>query len=83
MLAKSLQEIDQDSVANNKYNGLANHIASKDFMEHSSREVRIIVACCIADILRMFAPDAPFGDPEHLKVRTLTKLIFVPPTLKH
>ncbi len=37
-------------------------------LQHSSREVRILLACCLADILRMFAPDAPYGDPEQLKV---------------
>jgi sister chromatid cohesion protein PDS5 len=26
-----------------------------------------LIACCIADILRIFAPDAPYKDPAQIK----------------
>lgn len=31
------------------------------------RDVQLLVACCIADILRIFAPDAPYKEPQHIK----------------
>lgn len=38
------------------------------YMDHPSKDVRCLLACCIADIFRIFAPDAPYTDPEQLKV---------------
>ena len=29
--------------------------------------MQLLVACCIADILRIFAPDAPYKEPQHIK----------------
>ena len=31
------------------------------------RDVQLLVACCIADILRIFAPEAPYKDPQQIK----------------
>ncbi len=31
------------------------------------RDVQLLIACCIADILRIFAPDAPYKDPAQIK----------------
>ena len=31
------------------------------------RDVQLLVACCIADILRIFAPDAPYKEPQQIK----------------
>lgn len=31
------------------------------------RDVQLLVACCIADILRIFAPEAPYRDPQQIK----------------
>uniref|UniRef100_A0A915HIJ7 Uncharacterized protein n=1 Tax=Romanomermis culicivorax TaxID=13658 RepID=A0A915HIJ7_ROMCU len=36
-------------------------------MHNQNAEVKILIACCIAEILRIFAPDAPYGDPHQLK----------------
>lgn len=37
-------------------------------MESNSKEVRILIACCIADVLRVFAPEAPYEEPDQQKV---------------
>ena len=34
---------------------------------HFLRDVQLLVACCIADILRIFAPEAPYKDPAQIK----------------
>uniref|UniRef100_A0A914XK15 Uncharacterized protein n=2 Tax=Plectus sambesii TaxID=2011161 RepID=A0A914XK15_9BILA len=80
LLANALQEADQDAPTADKYKGLAIHLAQPKMLENSSREVRVLLACCIADLFRIFAPDAPYGDPSQLKdvllflIRTLRGL---------
>ena len=32
-----------------------------------NRDVQLLVACCIADILRIFAPEAPYKEPQQIK----------------
>ena len=49
------------------YTPLAIHLADDFFLNHASRDVQLLVACCIADILRIFAPDAPYKDPNQIK----------------
>jgi sister-chromatid-cohesion protein PDS5 len=53
---------------NDQYTGLALHLATDFFLEHHNKDVRLLVACCIADVFRIFAPEAPFRDAAHLKV---------------
>lgn len=48
---------------------LAIHLADEHYLSNSSRDVQLLVACCIADILRIFAPEAPYKDPMQIKVR--------------
>ncbi len=50
------------------YTPLAIHLADEHFLSHQSRDVQLLIACCIADILRIFAPDAPYKDPAQIKV---------------
>lgn len=65
LLARAFQDLGQDD--NNDFKELALYLASEFFMDHSSKDVRLLVACCIADIFRVFAPEAPYTEPEHLK----------------
>ena len=78
VLARAFQDLGQEENAINDYKQLALHLASEFFLEHSSKDVRLLVACCIADIFRVFAPEAPYTEPEQLKVsqrvRTLNRI---------
>uniref|UniRef100_A0A0L8I015 Sister chromatid cohesion protein PDS5 homolog B n=1 Tax=Octopus bimaculoides TaxID=37653 RepID=A0A0L8I015_OCTBM len=65
MLARVFQDMGQDE--NEKYSELALHLATEFFFDHASKDVRLLVACCIADVFRIFAPEAPYRDPDHLK----------------
>ena len=47
---------------------LALHLSDDFFLNHASRDVQLLVACCIADILRIFAPEAPYKDPAQIKL---------------
>lgn len=45
------------------------HIADDFFLSYPSRDVQLLIACCIADVLRVYAPEAPYKDPGQVKVR--------------
>ena len=64
-LAKSLQELKQDT--EEKYTELARFLAKPVFFNHSSKDVRLLIACCMADLFRMHAPDDPFENHELLR----------------
>ncbi|XP_013389020.1 sister chromatid cohesion protein PDS5 homolog B-B-like [Lingula anatina] len=64
-LARAFQDMGQDD--NEKYTELALHLASEFFIDHSSKDVRLLVACCIADVFRIFAPEAPYTNQDQLK----------------
>ena len=36
-------------------------------LNYHFRDVQLLVACCVADILRIFAPEAPYKDPQQIK----------------
>lgn len=65
--AQAFQNMSQDD-DNSRYVGLALHLAGEGFVEHGSKDVRLLVACCIADVFRVFAPEAPYKDPQQLKM---------------
>jgi len=44
---------------------LAEHLADSGLIRHKDRAVRVLAACALANILRLFAPDAPYS-PEQL-----------------
>lgn len=44
-------------------------MASEEFLEHDSKDVKLLVACILADVFRIFAPEHPFGNTQKLKVR--------------
>lgn len=53
--------MDQDHVDRSELIGLADQLAAPGLIKHKDRAVRVLVACCIANILRLFAPDAPYS----------------------
>lgn len=65
LLARAFQDMGQDD--NEQYAGLAVYIASDFYMEHASKDVRLLIACCIADVFRIFAPEAPYKEQDQLK----------------
>jgi sister-chromatid-cohesion protein PDS5 len=47
---------------------LAKYLGSEIFLKHENEDVKLLVACCIADISRVFAPESPYETPDNLKV---------------
>uniref|UniRef100_A0A0A1XF21 Sister chromatid cohesion protein PDS5 homolog B-B n=2 Tax=Zeugodacus cucurbitae TaxID=28588 RepID=A0A0A1XF21_ZEUCU len=66
-LAHALQAMGQDEKHVPDYIQLALMLVDDYFLQHSSRDVQLLVACCIADILRVFAPEAPYKDQDQIK----------------
>lgn len=64
--AQAFQNMGQDD-NNGDYVPLAMQLAQDYFLDHSSKDVRLLIACCIADVFRVYAPDAPYKSPDHLK----------------
>ncbi|XP_013182149.1 PREDICTED: sister chromatid cohesion protein PDS5 homolog B [Papilio xuthus] len=66
-LAHTLQGLGQDEGMYQQYIPLAIHLADEFFLTHPSRDVQLLIACCIADVLRVYAPEAPYKDQEQVK----------------
>lgn len=65
-LAHTLQGLGQDEGMYQQYIPLALHLADEFFLTHPSRDVQLLIACCIADVLRVYAPEAPYKDQEQV-----------------
>ncbi|KAK0710932.1 armadillo-type protein [Lasiosphaeris hirsuta] len=65
-LSKELAEMDQETVDTNSLTKVAKEVASHQLLNHKDKGVRAYTACCVVDILRLCAPDAPFT-PSQLK----------------
>lgn len=66
----------QDTGIYQQYIPLALHLADDFFLQHQSKDVQLLIACCIADVLRVYAPEAPYKDPEQIKVSLDTFINF-------
>lgn len=71
-LANELSDMDQETADEGPINKIAKEVASHQLLSHKDKGVRAYVACCIVDILRICAPNAPFT-PSQLKVRSSTR----------
>ncbi|EDW47482.1 sister chromatid cohesion protein PDS5 homolog B [Drosophila sechellia] len=66
-LANVLQTMDQDDNLYQQYIPLALHLLDDFFMQHPSRDVQLLIACCVADVLRVYAPEAPYKEQDQIK----------------
>jgi len=68
-LHKSLQSLSQDM--SDRPSGLqstAAQLVSEKMLKHQDKDVRLLAVCCIVDIFRVYAPEAPYGDNEMVTV---------------
>lgn len=66
-LSKELGEMDQDYVNTDSLAKVAKDIASHQLLNHKDKGVRAYTACCVVDILKLCAPNAPYTQSQ-LKV---------------
>lgn len=67
-LSKEMNDMEQEEVDRESLRRAANDLVSPNLMAHKDQGVRAWAACCLVDILRLYAPDAPYTGPQ-LKVR--------------
>lgn len=63
-LHTELAEMDQDLVDTNSLNVVRKALVSTSIQHHKDQGVKAYAACCLADILRLYAPDAPYTQAE-------------------
>ncbi|GJQ10231.1 hypothetical protein GpartN1_g2022.t1 [Galdieria partita] len=66
-LCERLMAVPQDSLSMEESNNLAyaaKYLCASFFLENKNQNIRILTACCLADILRLFAPETPFSEDE-------------------
>ena len=66
-LSKELSEFDQELVDHASLTDIAKDVISLQLLTHKDKAVRAYTACCVVDILRLCAPNAPFT-PTQVKV---------------
>lgn len=69
-ISMAFQQMGQDD-DNSPYKPLALHLSNDFYLEHSSRDVRLLVACSIADVFRVYAPNAPYPPKEEELIKKI------------
>lgn len=67
-LADHLSALDQAAVSPDEYALLAKDLANAKLLNHQNEAVQAHACCAIADILRIYAPDAPYLDVELTRI---------------
>lgn len=67
-LAQELKDMDQEDADREALSRPAKELAHANLLQHKDKGVRAWSACCLADIFRLCAPEAPFT-AQQLKVR--------------
>lgn len=70
VLSTELREMDQEETDKESLAKVAKELAGHNLLSHKDKGVRAFTACCLVDVLKICAPDAPFT-PTQLKVFTL------------
>ncbi len=63
-----LSELEQETVDAKSLGAVRKDLIHTSILLHKDRGVRVYAACCLADLLRLYAPDAPYTAAE-LRVR--------------
>jgi sister-chromatid-cohesion protein PDS5 len=66
-LRDELETIEQEECDKASFTHTAQELCSPNLLAHKDPGVRALSCCCVADILRLCAPDAPFTETQ-LKV---------------
>ena len=67
-LSREMREMEQEENERDSFTKVAKELVSPNLLAHKDKGVRAWTACCLVDILRLCAPDAPYTGPQ-LKVR--------------
>jgi sister-chromatid-cohesion protein PDS5 len=59
-LAVELRDMEQEETDKDSLTHVAKELAGQNLLGHKDKGVRAFTACCLVDVLRICAPDAPF-----------------------
>lgn len=59
-LADELREMDQEDIDNDSFAKVATELPGQHLLGHKDKGVRAFTGCCLVDVLKLCAPDAPF-----------------------
>ncbi|KAE8454103.1 hypothetical protein EG329_005026 [Mollisiaceae sp. DMI_Dod_QoI] len=65
-LSTELRDMDQEETDKDSLTKVAKELAGQNLLSHKDKGVRAFTACCLVDVLKICAPDAPFT-PSQLK----------------
>ena len=60
VLAHEIRSLEQEDVPQEAYTSVAKELASSNLLAHKDKGVKAWTACCIVDVLRLCAPNAPY-----------------------
>ena len=63
-LLEALEALDQDKVDLKSVANIKDDLANKKLIKNNNLGIQVYTCCCIAEILRLFAPDAPYTASE-------------------
>ncbi|EGO03586.1 hypothetical protein SERLA73DRAFT_46084 [Serpula lacrymans var. lacrymans S7.3] len=72
-LHTELAEMDQELIDVNSLGMARSQLINTSILLHKDRGVKAYTACCLADILRLYAPDAPYT---HTELRDIFQFFF-------
>ena len=75
---QKLSDVNQENCNLQEWEELAASLGSRQIMKHKDKDVRLYAACCLADIMRIFAPNAPY-DTAQQSVGQMPIIMFVLP----
>lgn len=68
-LHEALKQLEQDVLhLPPKLKSFASSLITHKLLNHSDRTVKLLAGCCMCDILRVFAPEAPFSNADTIVV---------------
>ena len=71
-LSKEMRAMEQEENERESFTKVAKELASPNLLAHKDKGIKAWTACCLVDILRLCAPDAPYT-AQQLKVSTHEK----------
>lgn len=67
LLHLELSSIDQDNIEIKSLNLISKELINNNLLLHKEKGIKAFLSCCLVDILRLYAPEAPYTQNE-LKV---------------
>ena len=68
LVHQGLSQLEQEVADRQLVGTVAEQLVSGSILKHSDKDVRLLAACCIVDVMRIFAPDAPFRNEQIVEV---------------